>query len=71
MVPPSRRIGTPRFSAVAMYMAQMTAAGELMVIEVVTLSRGMPSKSTSMSRSEEIATPHLPNSPSASGASVS
>ena len=71
MVPPSRCIGTPCFSAAAMYMAQTMAAGLLMVIDVVTLSRGMPSKRASMSRSEETATPHLPNSPSASGASVS
>ena len=71
MVPPSSRIGTPCFSAAAMYMAHTMAAGELMVIEVVTLPRGMVSKSASISRREETATPHLPNSPSASGASVS
>jgi hypothetical protein len=35
-VPPSRARGTPRRSATAMYMASITAAGELMVIEVVT-----------------------------------
>ena len=38
-----------------------------MVIEVVTWSSGMPSNSVSMSASEEMATPHLPTSPSASG----
>ena len=43
------------------------AAGELMVIDVVTRSRGMPSKSVSMSRSDETATPHLPTSPRESG----
>ncbi len=61
----------PRFSAAAMYMAQMMAAGLLIVMDVVTWSRGMPSSSTSMSASDETATPHLPNSPMASGASVS
>ncbi len=39
------------------------AAGELIVIEVVTSSRAMPSKSTSMSASEATLTPHLPTSP--------
>jgi hypothetical protein len=55
------------FSAAARYMAQMIAAGELIVMLVDTLSSGMPSNRISMSFSEEIATPHLPNSPSASG----
>ncbi len=32
----------PCFSATAKYIAQSTAAGELMVIEVVTLFSGMP-----------------------------
>ena len=54
-----------------MYMAQMIAAGLLMVMEVVTWSSGMPSSSASMSASDDTATPHLPNSPMASGASVS
>ena len=34
-VPPSSLRGTPAFSAVAMYMAQITGAGELIVMEVV------------------------------------
>ena len=62
---------TPCFSAAAIYMAQIMAAGELMVMEVETLSSGRPSSRISMSLSELTATPHLPNSPSASGASVS
>ncbi len=66
-VPPSLAIGTPCFSAAAMYIAQMTGAGLLMVIEVVTWSSGMSLKRISMSASEETATPHLPNSPSAIG----
>ena len=67
VVPPSAVHGMPRFSAAARYIAQMIAAGELIVIEVVIWSSGMPSSSISMSASEEIATPHLPNSPSTSG----
>src|SRR5205823_13137830 len=42
----------PCFSATARYIAQMTAAGELMVMEVVTLASGILSKSTSMSARE-------------------
>ncbi len=57
----------PCFSATAKYIAQITAAGELMVIDVVTLASGILSKSTSMSASELIATPHFPTSPSESG----
>ena len=71
MVPRSWSGRTPCFSAAAMYIAQMTAAGELMVMLAETWSRGMPSSRISISLSEETATPHLPNSPSASGASVS
>ena len=71
IVPPSAAGGTPCFSAVTMYMAQSTAAGAFMVIEVVTSPRGMPSNSTSISASDETATPPFPNSPVASGSSVS
>jgi hypothetical protein len=49
----------------------MTAAGELIVMDVVISARGIPSSRVSISAKEETATPHLPNSPSASGASVS
>jgi hypothetical protein len=38
-----------------------------MVMETVTSPSGMPRNSTSMSASEEIATPHLPTSPSDAG----
>jgi hypothetical protein len=54
-----------------MYIAQMIAAGELMVIEVVISPRGRPSSRISMSAREETQTPHLPNSPAAWGASAS
>ena len=46
IVPPSAARGMPRFSAAAMYIAQMIAAGLLIVIEVVTWSSGMPSSRT-------------------------
>ena len=42
-----------------------------MVIEVDTSPSGIPSRSTRMSSSESIATPTLPTSPAASGASES
>ena len=41
-VPPRRERCTPAFSACAMNMARMTAAGELMVIDVVIVSRSIP-----------------------------
>ena len=47
------------------------AAGLLTVIDVLTSASGMPSIRISMSLSDAMATPHLPNSPSDSGASVS
>jgi hypothetical protein len=49
----------------------MMAAGELIVIEVVTWSSGRPSSRASISARLQIATPHLPNSPRVSGASLS
>ena len=70
-VPPSRARSTPASSAVATYMARRTAAGELIVIDVVTAPRSMPAKRSSMSARVSTATPHLPTSPSASGSSES
>ena len=70
-VPPSLARSIPRFSAAAMYMAQISGAGELIVIEVVIRSSGSWSSRISMSASEETATPHLPNSPAASSSSWS
>jgi hypothetical protein len=70
-VPPSLARGVPLPSAVAMYQASAIGAGPLIVIEVVMPPRSMPSKSVSMSRSESIATPHLPTSPRDCGASES
>src|ERR1700730_16168912 len=70
-VPPSAAMGKPRFSAFTIYIAQITGAGLLIVIDVVILSSGKPSNNTSISANEETATPHLPNSPAARGWSVS
>ena len=47
------------------------AAGALMVIEVDTSASGMPSSSSRMSSMESMATPTLPTSPLACGASES
>ena len=59
----SRAMSTPWASATARYMAKRIGAVELMVMEVVTSSSGMPSKRTSMSARLSTATPHLPTSP--------
>ena len=67
MVPEIFFQSAPCFSATTRYMAQSTLAGELMVIEMVIFSSGMPSKRISMSSSESMATPHLPTSPSLAG----
>ena len=71
VVPSSIARGKPAFSAATMYIAQIGAAGELMVIEVETRSSGSPSRRTSMSARLLTPTPHVPNSPSASGSSAS
>ena len=41
-VPPSNARGVPAISACATYIAKITAAGELIVIDVVIVSRSMP-----------------------------
>ena len=46
-------------------------AGPLIVIDVVTSPNGIPSKSTSMSHAESIATPQWPTSPNDRGSSES
>jgi hypothetical protein len=46
---------------------QQDGGGALIVIEMLTLSSGMPSSSVSMSASEEMATPTLPTSPQRQG----
>ncbi|MCG3135717.1 MAG: hypothetical protein HMLKMBBP_03450 [Planctomycetes bacterium] len=69
---PRRSFGdTPCDSAAATYIASTIAAGELIVIDVDTLSRGMPWKRRFMSSRHAIATPHFPTSPSLNGWSES
>ena len=70
-VPPRRWRGVPCSSATTRYMAMMTAAGELMVIEVVTALRSMPANKVAMSSTVSMATPALPTSPRAKGSSES
>jgi hypothetical protein len=70
-VPDSRARGTPIFSAATMYIAQIIAAGELIVIEVLISPTGRSASRISMSASELTATPHVPNSPAAIGSSWS
>jgi len=48
-VPLSFCMGSPCFSPAAIYIARITRVGALMVKEVVILSRGMSSKSISIS----------------------
>ena len=63
---PFRSLGdAPCFSATTMYMASSMAAGALMVMEVLTFSRGMPLKRVSTSARESMATPTFPTSPMA------
>ena len=70
-VPPSLSNGIPRRRATARKSASRIEAGALIVIDTVTRSSGMPSKSVSISAIESIATPALPTSPRAWGASES
>ena len=64
-------MSAPWRSAATRYMQKTGTAGPLIVIEVVTSSSGMPSKSSSMSAAESMATPQWPTSPSDCGSSES
>src|SRR5664279_5398131 len=70
-VPPTFDHGVPCFSATARYIARAMGAVELIVMDVVTEPRSIPSKSVSKSRSESTATPHFPTSPADIGWSES
>ncbi|MNC87428.1 hypothetical protein D3C83_31550 [compost metagenome] len=70
-MPESFSRATPRSSPTTQYIASSVAAVALIVIDVETLSSGMPSKSAVMSSIESMATPALPTSPAASGWSES
>src|SRR2546428_3758627 len=61
----------PRPSAITRYIAQMTDAGLLIVIDVLTPPTSIPLNRIRMSSRDDTATPHVPNSPFASGSSVS
>ena len=61
----------PCFSATTRNIAWMNAAIELIVNEMDTRSAAIPSKASSMSRSESTAIPTRPTSPSARGSSES
>ena len=71
MVPESAARATPVLSPTPTYMAMMTAAGELMVMDVLTAPRSMPENRVSMSASVSTATPARPTSPLAKGSSES
>src|SRR6266566_2878272 len=70
-VPRSPLRRTLRPSATATYRASRIGAVALIVMLVLTWSRGRPSKRRPMSSRVEIATPTRPTSPRASGASLS
>ena len=71
IVPSTFAHGTHCRSATARYMASTIDAVQLMVIEVVTRSSGIPANSRSMSSSVETDTPSRPTSPRARGWSAS
>ena len=71
VVPPIRSALIPCRFPTATYMASRIVAVALMVIDVVTSPRGMPSKSRAKSSSELIDTPTFPTSPATRGSSAS
>src|SRR2546422_1382687 len=71
MLPRSFDGAIPRSSAATRYIAQITEAGLLIVIDVLTSPTSIPRKRRRMSSRDDTATPHVPNSPFASGSSVS
>ena len=71
IVPARRARSTPLPSPTATYIASAIAAGELIVIDVVTPPRSMSANRSSMSASVSMATPAFPTSPRDSGSSES
>ena len=71
IVPLSADLAMPRSSATTTYIARSVDAVALIVIDVETLSSGMPSNSIARSSTESIATPTRPTSPWARGESES
>src|SRR6267143_1741428 len=70
-VPRSARRGTPRDSPTATARARRIAAVALIVMLVLTLSRGIPWNRASMSSIVAIGTPTFPTSPRTNGSSGS
>ena len=70
-VPLSLPVSTPARSAATIIMQKIGTAGPLIVIDVVTSARSMPSNRISMSAAESMATPQCPTSPSERGSSES
>ena len=71
MVPEILSIETPCSSATTAYIANKIIAGALIVIEVDTLSSGIPANNSRISSSVDIDTPTFPTSPSDNGSSAS
>jgi hypothetical protein len=71
MVPRRRLVSTPCRFATAIYIANRTAAGALIVILVETRSKGIFLNRISISRIEDMDTPTFPTSPVAMGSSAS
>ncbi len=71
MVPRRCSDATPWDLATATYIAHKTAAGALIVIDVLTWSSGIASKSRRMSSRQLIETPTRPTSPAARSSSAS
>ena len=71
MVPESAARATPCSSPATMKLASTGITAPFIVIDTLTFSSGMPSKSTFMSSTESIATPALPTSPTTRGWSLS
>ena len=70
-VPVSLSSGIPLSSATTVYIANKTGAGALIVIEVLTLDKSIPSNNSLMSTNESMGTPTLPTSPMERGSSES
>src|SRR5580658_8343831 len=71
MVPERADRLTPVPSATPMYIAMSTAAGELIVIDVLTRPTSIPENNVSMSSTVSTATPARPTSPFDQGSSES
>ena len=71
MVPRISSDETPCSSAMMIYIASRIIAGALIVMDVDTLSNGIPENNSLMSSNVEIDTPTLPTSPRDNSSSAS